>query len=570
MTEKPDRPVLPRRDPKLALIELLTNMDLAEEHPESFYHQLLETTITLIPEAEYGTVSLISDGVWKFVAAVGHHLDLLLNLDLKAEWDLSGHEIQEFNTIEDQHRSRFPPEIQKVFEKASQKSSATLMGAYYLPDGDKVVLAVDIPRRRKPFFSEESKRIFHGLLNLAGKHLRLITDEKNLRLAYQELQERTNGIELSYQEISRLSDKLRNLLTLAWDLGQGMIETNTFFDKLLDSARNSVDQARYGTLSMIEQGRWHFMSAFGHDASQLKALNLSAKWLPTYQQTVSLRDVLKDFQASMPAEFFLRIQQAWRPSPQSLVGWSEVASGVYLLVTLELNPNQEEKLPHSSFLIFESFVRLAHSFLRLRVHTETIKTAYLRFSEKLALLAEAHDADTAIHNKRVSMLSGYLAREFGLDPKLADEIETFAILHDIGKIFLDSNLLRQNDTLEPAEYEIVKTHTLLAGKLLDDPFFATAQKIALYHHERWDGSGYPYGLKGDEIPLEAQIVSLADVYDALRSKRSYKDAYPPQKVIKILREGDDRIHPGMFNPRHLDLLEARIDEIERLIYWDMP
>lgn len=559
-----------KRDPKLALLDFLSNMDMAEEHPESFYHQLLETVITLIPRAEYGTVSIISNKEWKYVAAVGHRLDLLLNLDLKAEWDLSGHNIIELNDIEDKHQNQFPPEIQRIFEKATKKTSASLLGAYYLPDGDKVVLSVDIPKRRKPFFPEESKKVFQALLNLAGKQLRLISDERKLRQAYQELQERTNGIELSYQEISRLSDKLRNLLNLAWDLGQGVTETNNFFDKLLDSARNGVDQARSGTLSMIEKGRWHFMSAYGHDAKFLKTLNLSAKWIPNYHQTVSIRNVLSDFQKSMPAEFYLQVQRVWKESNQSLVGWSEVEQGVYLLVTLELDLKQSEKLPHSSLLIFESFLRLAHSFLRQRVHTETIKQAYLKFSEKLALLAEAHDADTAIHNKRVSLLSGYLAREFGLDRKLAEEIETFAILHDIGKIFLDSNLLQQSDTLDPEEYEIVKTHTLLAGKLLDDPFFATAQKIALYHHERWDGSGYPYGLKGNDIPIEAQIVSLADVYDALRSKRSYKDAYPPDKVIKILREGDDRIHAGMFNPEHLKLLEDRIDEIERLIYWDVP
>ncbi len=568
MNEPEDKEI---RDPKLALLDFLSNMDMAEEHPESFYHQLLETVITLIPRAEYGTVSLISNDEWKFVAAVGHRLDLLLNLDLKAEWDLSGHDIIELNSIEERHQDQFPPDIQKIFEKATKKTSASLLGAYYLPDGDKVVLSVDIPKRRKPFFPEESKKVFQALLNLAGKQLRLISDEKKLRLAYQELQERTNGIELSYQEISRLSDKLRNLLNLAWDLGQGVVaETNNFFDKLLDAARNGVDQARCGSISMIEKGRWHFMSAYGHDAKFLRSLNLSSKWIPNYHQTVSIRNVLADFQKSMPAEFFLQVQKAWNGSPQSLVGWSEVEKDVYLLVTLELDLGLNEKLPHSSLLIFESFVRLAHSFLRQRVHTETIKQAYLRFSEKLALLAEAHDADTAIHNKRVSLLSGYLAREFGLDKKLAEDIETFAILHDIGKIFLDSNLLKQNDTLDPQEYEIVKTHTLLAGKLLDDPFFATAQKIALYHHERWDGSGYPYGLKGNEIPIEAQIVSLADVYDALRSKRSYKDAYPPDKVIKILREGDGRIHAGMFNPEHLVMLEARIDEIERLIYWDVP
>lgn len=563
-------PDLERKSPNIALIELLSNMDLAEDHPESFYHQLLETTIILIPEAEYGTVSLVSEGEWRYVAAVGHQLDLLLNLRLKPDWDLVKNRIIELRNAEELHRDHFPPEIQELFSKATKKTAASLLGAYALPDGDRVVLAVDIPWGRDPVFSQESKKTFQALLNLAGKHQRLIKDERQLRNAYLELQERTNGIELSYQEISRLSDKLRHLLNLAWDLGQGAMETKTFFDKLLESAMTAVDKAVRGSLSVVDKGRWRFMSARGHDEKALKALNLSSKWLPPLDQEVSLRRILNDFERSLPAEFFLRLEEAWEPTDWSLVGRVEVTPDAILFVTLELELEPNEKLPSSSFLIFESFVRLAHSFWRLRLHTETIKSAYMNFSEKLALLAEAHDPDTAIHNKRVSALSGYLARELGLDEKLAEEIEMFSILHDIGKIFLDSNLLRQSDYLNPEEYEVVKTHTLLAGKLLDDPFFATAQKIAMYHHERWDGSGYPYGLKGNEIPIEAQIVSLADVYDALRSKRSYKDAYPPDRCLKILKEGDERIHPGMFNPEHLKLLEARVDEIERLIYWDQP
>ncbi len=551
---------------ELALIDLLLNMDLAEEHPESFYHQFLETAIRLIPESRYGTVSLISGKEWKYVASVGHQLEVLLTLPLEARWDLSSGELMEVNEMESKHQTQFPPEIAKKFMEAVRKTSATLIGAYHLPGGDRVTLALDIPFGSPGRFSDGSKKIFQALLKFAGKHQRLVKDERDLRIAYSDLQDRTNGLEMSYQEISNLSEKLRQVLNLAYEMGQGVMETRGYFDLLLQSALSTIEQADYGTLSLIEKGHWKFMSAVGHDQEKLKTLSLSGKWLPPVKDGVDIRPVLKDFQKSLPAEFFLELKEAWKASENSLVALLEVSGDLSIFITLDSREGSDNPLPQSSKHIFESFARLANSFLKLKVHTEAIKRAYLGFAEKLSLLAEAHDADTAQHNKRVAELSGYLAREAGLEDVLSEEIETFSILHDIGKIFIDTSIIKNSNELDEEDYEIIKKHTTLSESLLDDPFFKTAKKIAVCHHERWDGSGYPNKLKGEEIPIEAQIVSIADVYDAIRSKRSYKDAIPAKEVLRIMKEGDSRIHPGMFNPKHLELLESRLEEIERRFY----
>jgi HD-GYP domain-containing protein (c-di-GMP phosphodiesterase class II) len=110
----------------------------------------------------------------------------------------------------------------------------------------------------------------------------------------------------------------------------------------------------------------------------------------------------------------------------------------------------------------------------------------------------------------------------------------------------------------------MKKHTVLSGRLLSEDFFRLAKKIAYYHHEKWDGSGYPFGMKGDEIPLEAQIVSIVDVYDALRDERPYKKALTHQQAVDIISKGDGRTKPEHFNPKLLKIFLEYEKDIEKI------
>ena len=130
-------------------------------------------------------------------------------------------------------------------------------------------------------------------------------------------------------------------------------------------------------------------------------------------------------------------------------------------------------------------------------------------------------------------------------------------LHDIGKIGIDEKILNKPGRLTPEEFEVMKTHSMLGAKMLHDldnfaeqPLLQTAYEIARWHHERWDGRGYPDGLKGDEIPISAQLVSLADVYDALTSERCYKKAFSHEKAVQMILNGEC----GAFNPLLLQCL----------------
>ncbi len=188
-------------------------------------------------------------------------------------------------------------------------------------------------------------------------------------------------------------------------------------------------------------------------------------------------------------------------------------------------------------------LRLAH--MKISLLNKELESAYLSFSSKIALIAEGFDYSTSRHMSRVYFLTRFIQEELGIDNK---EIYLYSGLHDIGKIFVPKAILVKREPLTRNEWEEVKKHTIYAKRLLDHPRFKVALNIAMYHHENFDGTGYPDRLKGEKIPIEARIVKICDVYDALRDSRPYKNPYPHEVAMEIMKKGDDRVKLSHFDP----------------------
>lgn len=195
-------------------------------------------------------------------------------------------------------------------------------------------------------------------------------------------------------------------------------------------------------------------------------------------------------------------------------------------------------------------------------HTLLLKTIYVQMHEvadafdyslqALARASEANDEDTGNHIHRVGEYSALLARQLGMPEKFIRSIRAQALTHDVGKIHIPPAILLKPGMLTPEEYAVMKLHPQFGAMILGDSArLAMARNIALSHHERWNGSGYPHGLSGEAIPLEARIVAVADQYDALRNARVYKLPYDHARTVEIITHGDDRTRPGHFDPHVL-------------------
>lgn len=190
--------------------------------------------------------------------------------------------------------------------------------------------------------------------------------------------------------------------------------------------------------------------------------------------------------------------------------------------------------------------------MKVRHRTHELEQARLEAFEKLALAAEYRDDDTREHTQRVGYVTRVLALELGLDPAVAEILAQVAPLHDLGKIAIPDRILLKRGRLDPTEYSAMQEHAVIGAQIMggsSSPLLTMGSEIALSHHERWDGSGYPNGLASHQIPLAGRIVGLVDAFDAIRHERPYKPAWPLDEALDEIR----RCSGSHFDP---DIVEA--------------
>jgi len=214
-----------------------------------------------------------------------------------------------------------------------------------------------------------------------------------------------------------------------------------------------------------------------------------------------------------------------------------------------------------------------------------LRQTRMQIIQCLGKAAEYKDNETGHHVIRVSCYSSIMAEALGLDPKLVSLIRLCSPMHDIGKIGIPDNILLKAGPLDTEEWHFMQQHCMMGADMLSPPsedelvlyrrhttishdilgnsdsdVLQMARKIAACHHEYWDGSGYPVGLKGEDIPIEARIVTVADIYDALSSERSYKKPFPEEKCQRIIRE----LTGTFLDPNIVSFFFIKIDKILRI------
>lgn len=195
---------------------------------------------------------------------------------------------------------------------------------------------------------------------------------------------------------------------------------------------------------------------------------------------------------------------------------------------------------------------------------EQVRRSEREVVERLARAAEWRDDDTAQHIQRVGEISYLIARQAGLEDELCGIIRDASSMHDLGKIGVPDAVLRKPGKLSPEEFELVKQHPNIGADILQGgttPLVQMAEVIARWHHERWDGTGYPDGLQGEEIPIPARIVAIADVFDALTSRRPYKEAWPMVRAIQAIRS----LAGTHFDPRLVECFLNALPEIAEVM-----
>ncbi len=213
---------------------------------------------------------------------------------------------------------------------------------------------------------------------------------------------------------------------------------------------------------------------------------------------------------------------------------------------------------------FQQTKRYAHDLAAvvkgLKCSMQNLEEAYIDTVHRLALAVEYKDEETGAHVVRLSRYAERIAQALGMDKKFCRLILFASPMHDVGKIGIPDSILMKPARLTQEEFTVMQTHPAIGARLLSNSrseILRMGEVIALTHHEKWNGSGYPAGLSGEAIPLEGRIVAIADVFDALTSRRPYKEAYSTEKSLGIMRDG----RGSHFDPTALDCFLESIDDI---------
>jgi putative two-component system response regulator len=379
---------------------------------------------------------------------------------------------------------------------------------------------------------------------------------------------------------SRFAEEFEQLLNVGIALSS-VHDLEKLLDTILLEARR-LTQADAGTLYLVKEDRLIFRVSQCQSLSDRLGEARMRQMYQSFELPVS-RESIAGYSAltkkvlnipdvrAIPPEFPYHYNPSWDRKADyashsmmvvPMLNREEQIVGVLQLINAlsgeRVVPFRREHEKLASSLASQAAVSIENAEL-----TEDLKQAHLDTIFRLGVAAEYRDKETANHIKRMSHYSALIARGLGWDDEAVEVILWSSLMHDVGKLGIPDSILQKPGRLTAEERKIMEYHTAIGGSILKGskaPVLFKSRIVALTHHEKYDGTGYPRGLKGEKIPLEGRVTLVADVFDALSSKRVYKEAMTESEVLRILEEGKGT----HFDPDVLDVFFGRLEEVREI------
>ncbi|MEJ6952552.1 HD domain-containing phosphohydrolase [Natronospora cellulosivora (SeqCode)] len=370
--------------------------------------------------------------------------------------------------------------------------------------------------------------------DLLEKDKRLQESYENLEAHNEEITAINEELESSYQELDKLTIDLENMISLISNLTRRDNEEN-FLSDILKAAMKIIPEADFGKVYLYENNNIVFIDAIGHDINSLKKLCLKTEYIKDFDRTeakvVNEHSIL-DLDKT-PKDLIKEYHKVNKKINQSLFINLKVKDEIVGRISLETAEYNTEGFKQNSIRLLKSLECIASSHLTLQRYNKLQENFIKELLLSITNILEMYDKYTSGHSVNVAELSAKIAKRMGMNKQEIVDIYWAGMVHDIGKLLVSLDIINKKGKLTEEEYEIIKKHPIWGYKALNkSDFLNHIPNYVLYHHERWDGKGYPKGLKANEIPMAAQILSVADAWDAMISKRAYRDAMNKEEALE--------------------------------------
>ncbi|MEJ6950152.1 HD-GYP domain-containing protein [Natronospora cellulosivora (SeqCode)] len=405
----------------------------------------------------------------------------------------------------------------------------------YLAENMNKIGTYDLSAVNDKFESTDLKEVNMLLSSYQGMTSELASSFEELRAVNEELED-------SYKETSKLANNLNNIIQMASKLSTAVFDDKEeFLLELFYVAEKLIPEIDYGSVFIVENNQIKWLDAVGHDLSKIQKLDIDLSYFEELEELVYVKDLKKDkvkYPKNYLRDIMLSVKKPIKAfiSVQLYVGDSLAGSLNY-----DIAKSSDANLSKQSLQTIRAFANLASAFMTI----QNYKHIHEKFQREIILsminILEIHDIYTKGHSENVAKISSLLARELGFSKEEVKNIEWAGLVHDIGKILVSKNILNKPGVLTAEEYQEIKRHTIWGYDVLTNS--EELKDIATYvrhHHERWDGEGYPDGLKGEEIPLFARIITLADAWDTMRSDRVYRKKLSKEIALKEVIENSGK------------------------------
>ncbi|MCD6449450.1 MAG: transporter substrate-binding domain-containing protein [Thermotogaceae bacterium] len=363
----------------------------------------------------------------------------------------------------------------------------------------------------------------------------------------EELEKATSEIKKRSEELEKLNKKLEFYLKKAEESFNKSLEImehvsqvvnleideEEFMQRLLEIALEYLKPAKYGSMYRLnEKGDVKMVAAVGHDKELFNSHRFKKPFIFYYEKPVVVKDILNVDKKIMDPEDYEVLMKVSKPIKESLILPVFVENDRVGTVVIDISPSENGSFSEHHVKIAEAFSRIGAAFIMIRNYVKIQDKFQREIILALVKALEFYSPYTKGHSERVANLAVRIANEMGLSEDKKKKIYWAGILHDVGKIFVPQDVLHKPDKLTEEEYDLVKLHPVKSAEIIEEiDELKDIAKIVRHHHERCDGKGYPDGLKCSEIPLEARIIAVADAFDAMTSKRPYREALKPEEAL---------------------------------------